>query len=139
MQEDSVMKGVQIRITAGKYNGKKGWVNTAKGRSGYQGKCSIHIIYIDEDGDEVVAANCIRTSSVDFESWSSKPKTYVQALLDQHPKVRSKTKELCDILGSVEPSLSSEDMKEFAVLFNRYLDDAKTKRKPKYGVSFDRK
>lgn len=92
------IKGSEILIVRGKYQGKFGWVNVSKGNHGYT-PCMVYVIYVDEDGKEVVA-NRIKRTSIEIQSWKTKP-TMSTKFLMQNPKVSKKVSELCKLLQEI--------------------------------------
>jgi hypothetical protein len=111
-------KGKQIVVTGGLYQGKKGWIDESRGEKGYTKK-QVYIIFVDDDNDEVTKR--VSQKSIEVSDWSCAPETFMQAALDQHIKIQSKTKELCQLIASLEPSLQGADLDEYLSLFKGYV------------------
>ena len=85
-------KGDKIRIIGGKYIGKTGWINKAKKAT----SVSTHVIILLDD--EVEKATCIWSKNVAKAS-NQKPKTYIEAALQQQPAMEKLMKHLCHHLA----------------------------------------
>jgi len=95
-----------VMVNKGVYKGKKGWVDTQRGKNGYSpsGK-SIYIIFKDDNGNEVRANNYIRTASVTLTNWQEVERVQVdpglQSFFQEFPTIGQKTAELAGLLNAV--------------------------------------
>lgn len=78
-------KGQELLVTNGNLAGHCGWVNLSKGKNGFSstGK-SVHVIVRHEDG--AISEHYIRSTSVKYLNWESKPTVFTQ-VLSQNMKV----------------------------------------------------
>jgi hypothetical protein len=116
-QDSKPVKGKQIVVTGGKYQGNKGWIDESRGEKGLTEK-QVYIIFVDDDKE---VTKRVMQKSIEVSDWSCPPETFVQAAMDQHIKIQSKTKELCQLLASLEPCLQRGDLDEYLRLFGSYV------------------
>jgi hypothetical protein len=135
-QNGKQKKGKQIIVTGGKYQGEKGWIDESQGEKGYTKK-QVYIIFVDDDENEVTKR--VFQRSIEVSEWSCAPETFMQAALDQHTLILCKTKELSQLLASLEPSLQEADVDEYLNLFKGYVLTYQVRQAQARGVTGTRR
>ena len=135
-QDSKPVKGKQIVVTGGKYQGKKGWIDESEGVKGFTEK-QVYITFVNDDKNEVTKR--VSQRSIEVSEWSCPPETFTQAALDQHLPILSKTKELCQLIASLEPSMKREDLDEYLSLFKGYVLQYQVQQAQARGVTGTRR
>ena len=91
-----MVKGSAVRFIAGKYAGKKGWVNT-EGNSDHE--VTSVIVDLGRRGEKYTY---VYTSSLREESLSEKPDSYAEAVIHQCPDIEKDLVEVCRKLAKQE-------------------------------------
>jgi hypothetical protein len=99
-------KGEEIRFSGGKYRGKTGWLD--KGRA--VTTCSCWVIIKMDEAKELTTM--LRQSSVKMIVNGGVPKTYEEAVLQQHPDIESLMEKLATELAKCNLSPSSVTIHE---------------------------
>jgi len=109
MQDNSITKGAQIKLTGGKYVGKMGWINVARGKQGFTEQ-QVHII-VDQPRvyTRVKQGNITTRVSSD-----GKPLSFEEAILDEKPFINKLMHKLARELAKANVGKSS--MKTFGDL-----------------------
>eukprot|EP00980_Cylindrotheca_fusiformis_P004395 scaffold929_cov116-Cylindrotheca_fusiformis.AAC.2 len=91
----------ELIIKRGIYKGKRGYLDESRGNGGYSPtRKSVYITYIDEDGVEKMASNCIRSTSITMVTWST-PLNSTNPILQRHPEVTTHLAEFATILSHI--------------------------------------
>lgn len=91
----------ELIIKKGIYKGKRGYLDESRGYGGYSpSRKSVYITYIDEDGVEKIASNCIRSTSITMVNWST-PLNSTNPILQRHPEVTMHLAELGTMLSRI--------------------------------------
>lgn len=98
----------ELIIKRGIYKGKRGYLDESRGHGGYSPtRKSVYITYIDEDGVEKIASNCIRSTSITLVNWST-PLNSTNPILQRHPEVSMHLAELATMLSHIRVQNAAE-------------------------------
>lgn len=109
------VKGHPIRIIAGTYKGKQGWINEGKKNSS---DTTVPVLVQVKKGE--IKATYIHFTSFEFKK-DTIPISYAEAVMKQCPKIESSMVSLCRQLAQCE---IEKDLPGMTKLFQRMLKDA---------------
>ena len=125
-------KGEPIRFTGGKYVGKTGWINTAKGENGF----TEEKVYVYVDRSKGKKPKPDLATHVNQEFIAPKdlptPQSYEEAAFQQHPKIEREMNKLTKKLAML--GINSED--EFTQMFGNKLQAAINSQKESPGAMY---
>lgn len=110
-----VMKGSPIRIVAGAYKGKKGWINLEKTCSSENSTAVLVKVSKDK-----IKATSIRNTSFEIDQ-NKEPTCYAEAVLKECPNIESSLVTICRQLAQCDISQDTGGMMK---VFKKMLDDA---------------
>lgn len=118
MKRDSegTTKGAAIRFVAGKYAGKKGWLNSAAA-----GDDLIACVIVDMGKGGLKATYVYRASIREMSGAMEEPASYAQAALEQITMLERSLITTCRLMAQCD---AGRDLVGFHQLFERHLDDA---------------
>ena len=97
------VKGKAIRFARGTYEGLEGWLDKANKTSKESGQ--VWVIVNDTQYEEEVHTRVLKTS---IRKPRSKPSTWAEAAIQQHPRLNKKINELAYLLASFKVSGANE-------------------------------
>ena len=107
------MKGKEIRFVAGKYAGKKGWINASEQANRY-----IPVIVSTGNGDK---PTFVDRASIRFEENYKNPKCFAEAVIAACPDVETKLVCLCRTFAKCQ---IHKDPEGFSNVMRNELNDA---------------
>jgi hypothetical protein len=98
-------RGAEIRFVAGKYIGYGGWIDASKDETALSNPVIVSS-FKKKDGSTVDLATTVRKTSVRLAGEDAPPRSYAEAVMQQHPKIEQMLEKLCKQLAKCEMSNS---------------------------------
>lgn len=119
----SFRKGAPIRFVAGKYAGKKGWLNLNE-----EGDSLISPVVVNLGRKHGERATYAYHTSFKEEDEIKNPSSYAEAALQQQPHLERALVTTCRIMAQCD---AENNINAFKALFSKYLNDAVKGQKDK--------